>query len=117
MEDRRGISQRTKSGLLGLASVVIFSPVYFVVSHYSQDNRGLLAESVVIVFAGVAYGRSDLLRKASFLATLLVLFAAQFAAILIIKLPTAFPGPVMISGAIVDALLLLGIASLFGEAE
>ena len=115
MAENAGLSADVKLRLMGLALFVVFSPVAFIVAHYTRYNRGLAAECVLIVFSAVAYARRDLLKRAGFVMTLSALLIAQFAGILFVPFPEEFPGAVMLPIAFADVFFLLGISNLFGK--
>jgi hypothetical protein len=107
------MSADTKGRLIGLLGVVLLSPIWFLVAHFTNETRGFVVVCVVGVFATIIY----VLRKSTLGARLLlpmaVLFAVELSTALLAPLPSKIPGFIMVPISIGDCVLLIWILSLF----
>jgi uncharacterized membrane protein YiaA len=111
--DNQSISSESQARLMGLACCVLLLPVYFTFSHFSDSNKGFVAVCVAAVFCAVAYAKRDSLKNLRLIFYLITFCLIQLVIVALIRLPSQFPGAVMIPIAFADVFLVLWVGSLF----
>jgi len=113
MTDSGDISPGVKSWFVGLALCFVLSPIYMLSSHYGQSDKGFIEVCVVGVFCMVAYGKRSSLRRKYLMPCLIVFCLIQVVVVIFIRLPSSFPGAIMLPIAFADMVLIVGIGSFF----
>lgn len=92
---------------------VPLAPIYFLVVHFTDENRGFVVFCVVAVFATIIYVLRKKALRARLLLPILLLLAVELSAALLVPLPTKIPGFMMISISTGDLALLVWLLSFF----
>lgn len=103
----------TKGRLAGLVTALLLFPVYFLLAHFTNENRGFLVVCVMLVFAGIIYVLRKKALKPRLLLPIAVLFAVELSTAFLVPLPSKIPGYTMIPISITNGVLLLWILSHF----
>jgi hypothetical protein len=106
-------SADTKRWLAGLVMAVLLVPIYFLVGHFTNENRGFVVFCVLAVFATIIYVLRKKALRACLLLPILFFFAVELSAALLVPLPSKLPRFYMISISTGDCALLIWILSLF----
>lgn len=93
----------------GAIAFILLFPFYAAFSHFNQEGRGFIIVCISVVFIAAVYVNTENIRSPVFVSLLALLFIAQVAGVLFMKIPERFPGFVMLPAAIVDLLLVLAV--------
>jgi glucose-6-phosphate-specific signal transduction histidine kinase len=106
-------SNEVRARLVGLVMAVLLAPIYFLVGHFTDENRGFVVFCVVAVFACVIYVLRKRALRPRLLLPIVILFAVEISIALVVPLPSKIPGFIMISISTGDGAILIWILSFF----
>jgi hypothetical protein len=109
----RSLSTDTKGRLAGLLAAVLLAPIYFLVAHLTDENRGFVVFCVFGVFAAIFYVLRNKALKPRLLLPILALFAAQLSFAFLVPLPSKLSGFIMVSISTGDCAILIWLLSRF----
>ena len=107
------MSTDTKARLTGLLGALLLAPVYFLIGHFTDENRGFVVFCVVAVFATIIYVLRKKALKPPLLLPIVVLFVVELSTAFLVPLPRKIPGYIMVSISTGDCALLIWMLSLF----
>ena len=106
-------SNEIRGRLAGLVMAMLLAPIWFLVAHFTNENRSFVVDCVVGVFATIIYVLRKKALRTRLLLPILLLFAVELSVALLMPLPTYIPGYTMIMISTGDCALLIWILSLF----
>ena len=106
-------SNEVRARLVGLVMAVLLAPIYFLVGHFTDENREFVVFCVIAVFAGVIYVLRKRALKPRLLLPIVILFAVEISIAFVVPLPSRIPGFIMISISTGDGAILIWVLSFF----